>query len=291
MSKYLKTKKGSLESAVLEAMSPAQQAAIAISKKEKEKEKSENNYIHAAKMAKEKGEKTFTIGGKQYDVEETLKTEKLVGGQKKLDKDKDGDIDGKDFAAMRKAKKEEMDPTDHVKKKGDKYCVYNADGSIAKEFDNKEDADKYAIDNHDKIMATAKKEEVELDEGYSAKQIKMAIGIASDKRYAGGNYSGAVKAIEKIKKGLSDHKQVAAVLKRQNESLAQQAARHITNMWQEAAKKAENAKPSKLMGTKEAMCEDCGKEPCVCKSEDDKQSMTGKPMAKVEVSPKESKAK
>ena len=107
MSKYLKTKEGSIESAVLEAMSPTQQAAIAISKKEKEKEKSENNYIHAAKMAKEKGEKTFTIGGKQYDVEETLKTEKLVGGQKKLDKDKDGDIDGKDFAAMRKAKKKE----------------------------------------------------------------------------------------------------------------------------------------------------------------------------------------
>ena len=30
MSKYLETKKGSIESAVLEAMSPAQQAAIAI---------------------------------------------------------------------------------------------------------------------------------------------------------------------------------------------------------------------------------------------------------------------
>ena len=27
--------------------------------------------------------------------------EKLVGGQKKLDKDKDGDIDGKDFAILR----------------------------------------------------------------------------------------------------------------------------------------------------------------------------------------------
>ena len=26
--------------------------------------------------------------------------EKLVGGQKKLDKDKDGDIDGKDFAML-----------------------------------------------------------------------------------------------------------------------------------------------------------------------------------------------
>ena len=31
--------------------------------------------------------------------------------------------------------------------------------------------------------------------------------------------SGAVAAIEKIKKGLSDHKQVAAVLKRQNEDV------------------------------------------------------------------------
>ena len=30
--------------------------------------------------------------------------EKLVGGQKKLDKDKDGDIDGKDFAMLRKSK-------------------------------------------------------------------------------------------------------------------------------------------------------------------------------------------
>ena len=62
-------------------------------------------------------------------------------------------------------------------------------------------------------------EEVELDEGFSPKEIKMAIGIASDPRYKQGNYSGAVKQIEKIKKGLSTHKQVAAVLKRQNEEL------------------------------------------------------------------------
>tara|TARA_A100001388_G_scaffold143524_1_gene106488 strand:- start:3141 stop:3602 length:462 start_codon:yes stop_codon:yes gene_type:complete len=43
MSKYFETKKDSLEQAVLEAMSPAQQAAIAISKKEKgEKPKEED---------------------------------------------------------------------------------------------------------------------------------------------------------------------------------------------------------------------------------------------------------
>ena len=56
-------------------------------------------------------------------------------------------------------------------------------------------------------------------EGYSPKEVKMAIGIASDPRYKQGNYTGAVNAIEKIKKGLSKHKQVAAVLKRQNEDV------------------------------------------------------------------------
>jgi len=62
-------------------------------------------------------------------------------------------------------------------------------------------------------------EEIVLDEGFSPKEIKMAIGIASDPRYKGGNYTGAFKAIEKIKKGLASHPQVAAVLKRQNENL------------------------------------------------------------------------
>ena len=62
----------------------------------------------------------------------------------------------------------------------------------------------------------------EMTEAFSTKQIKMAIGIASDKRYAGGNMTGAVKQIEKIKRGLSDHPQVAAVLKRQNEMNEQQ---------------------------------------------------------------------
>ena len=58
-----------------------------------------------------------------------------------------------------------------------------------------------------------------LDEGFSPKEIKMAIGIASDPRYAKGNMTGAVTAIERMKKGLSKHPQVMAVLKRQNEKL------------------------------------------------------------------------
>ena len=39
--------------------------------------------------------------------QEKVVGEKLVGGQKKLDKDKDGDIDAKDFAMLRKDAKKE----------------------------------------------------------------------------------------------------------------------------------------------------------------------------------------
>ena len=69
------------------------------------------------------------------------------------------------------------------------------------------------------IWQEAAKKTDELEEAkFSPKEIKMAIGVASDKRYAGGNMTGAVKAIEKMKKGLSDHPQVKAVLRRQNEA-------------------------------------------------------------------------
>jgi hypothetical protein len=59
------------------------------------------------------------------------------------------------------------------------------------------------------------KEETILE--FTSQQIKMAYGVANDKRYKAGNYSGAVAAIEKIAKGLSKHPDVAKVLKRVNE--------------------------------------------------------------------------
>jgi len=62
-----------------------------------------------------------------------------------------------------------------------------------------------------------KKIKEDLNEAFSPKEIKMAIGMAADPRF-GNNMTGAVKAIEKLKKGLSSHKQVAAVLKRKNEN-------------------------------------------------------------------------
>lgn len=59
----------------------------------------------------------------------------------------------------------------------------------------------------------------DLDEAYSPMHVKQAIGIATDKRYKGGNMTGAVSAIEKLKKGLSKHPQVRAVLQRVNEAV------------------------------------------------------------------------
>ena len=68
MSKYFDTKPGSLE----EAVSAAQQAAIAISKKEKgEKPKNEDQgqFSFVAAQAKKNGEKKFTFAGKEYETE------------------------------------------------------------------------------------------------------------------------------------------------------------------------------------------------------------------------------
>ena len=72
------------------------------------------------------------------------------------------------------------------------------------------------------LKAGWKKKSVEeslYEKSFTPKMVKMAIGIASDDRYAGNNMTGATKAIEKIAKGLSGHPQVQAVLKKQNESV------------------------------------------------------------------------
>ena len=54
------------------------------------------------------------------------------------------------------------------------------------------------------------------------KQVKMAKGVAFDKRYKGGNMTGASKAIDKIKPGLSDHPKVKNALRRANEEIGEQ---------------------------------------------------------------------
>ena len=293
VSKYLKTKTGSLESAVLEAVSAAQQAAIAIAKKEKgEKPKNEKTECPQCE-----GKGCDHCDGKGYHEQVN---EDAVS---KLAKDFEKRITKGALASDRTQEKERMEILKLGKKQG---------------------VDMKALDKAIVGVMNKVNEQLEEKANFSDKQVKMAIGVASDKRYKGGNYTGAVNAIEKIAKGLSDHPQVKAVLKRQNEkldkvnpnavkkdfddrkdkdidndgdvddsdeylhkrrkaiskdmkeevSLAQLAAQHISNMWKESAYGAK-----KKVDKKEEMDDN--------EDEGDGKTMTGKPMSKVEVNPKE----
>ena len=59
--------------------------------------------------------------------------------------------------------------------------------------------------------------QVRTEETPTGKQVKQAIGIARDKRYAKGNMTGAVKAMDKINPKLSGHPKVKGELQKQNE--------------------------------------------------------------------------
>ena len=78
----------------------------------------------------------------------------------------------------------------------------------------------HGVDNIRDIPQEEKKDFFEdLDETITKKHLKMAKGIAFDKRYKGGNYTGAAKAMDKVKKGLSDHPEAQKHLKHANEEM------------------------------------------------------------------------
>ena len=90
---YLKRKKGSLESSILSVWTEAA------------KKTEGNAFGMALQQAKEKGEKTFVVGGKTYDVkkeqEKMDKVNKVALGKKFKDRkdkdiDNDGDVDSSD---------------------------------------------------------------------------------------------------------------------------------------------------------------------------------------------------
>ena len=99
----------------------------------------------------------------------------------------------------------------------DKFNAQMKKAGIDSLDDLKTDAEKKAFFKAVDKSHTADHEEVKEDRGFSSAQIKQAYGVLNDPRYKQGNYSGAVKAIEKIAKGLSDHPDVANALKRANE--------------------------------------------------------------------------
>ena len=53
----------------------------------------------------------------------------------------------------------------------------------------------------------------------TSKEVRMATGIAKDKRYANGNMTGAAKVMDKIRPGLSQHPAAQAALRKANEAV------------------------------------------------------------------------
>jgi len=160
MSKYFDTKPGSIE----EAVSSAQQAAIAISKKEKgEKPKEENNFIYAAKKAKENGDKTFMFGGKEYPCtvgeaydkkgKKVVKASHCNSEDNSNDKSDDGDgLDKVQPKAVKKKFKDRKDKdidNDGDVDSSDKF-LHKKRKAISKAIDKKEDASEGKYDARSK---------------------------------------------------------------------------------------------------------------------------------------------
>src|SRR6056300_1653458 len=78
---------------------------------------------------------------------------------------------------------------------------------------------------------------------FTGAQIKQAYGILNDPRYKQGNYSGAVKTINKVSPGLADHPDVKNALKRANESLDEMAKDKAYAIGMSTAKKKYNDEP------------------------------------------------
>ena len=94
---------------------------------------------------------------------------------------------------------------------------------------------------------------------FPKKLVRQAGGIAFDKRYVGGNMTGAVKAIEKLKKGLSDDPKVRDMLRLANESfnnefynaLSEDEKTAYQKFFASALKKYGVSSPAELEGDKE----------------------------------------
>ena len=190
-----------------------------------------------------------------------------------------------------RTKIQEMDPKKHVKQdeKTGMYCVYNNKGDKVKEFKSKEDAEKYAVDNHDDLMKEYEEPRAKGEKDFKDKHVVKKSGekedgtvtkeavnkegnaftkalmaakkngddtfVVAGKKYKvedydkddeddkeemdearskfprsllkkaselalkmGGDMTGAVKKIEKMKKGLSDDPEVKAALQLANEA-------------------------------------------------------------------------
>ena len=279
MSKYFDTKPGSLE----EAVSAAQQAAIAISKKERgekpKDKKDEGNAFGAALMAaKEKGEKTFTVAGKKYDV----KTEQEIKEEKLDEKVEYVEYKFKNKNDAMAAKK----MLDAVQLMSFDINDDNISGGELMVDAGSKDMTKY----HKEIMKkfrpkvmkteTNKNDKSDDGDGLDAVQPDAVKKKFKDRKDKDIDNDGDVDDSDKFL-----HKRRKAISKSMGESLMS-VADSVRQMWDEAAKKSES---QDVLNDKDGDGMDADQKPEKAKAK--KMTDTGKPVTPIETSPKMPKTK
>ena len=155
-------------------------------------------FMEAALAAVQEGKDTFVFEAKHYKAKAKKEAKKLDPvGKADADIDNDGDVDSSDKylkkrrSAIKKsmAEADEMDPTKHVSKKGDMYCVYNKDGEEVAKFDNEEEANAYARKNHDALMGKKEMDEAKAPGATAQHGPNDATADTYDKQMANGSGS------------------------------------------------------------------------------------------------------
>jgi hypothetical protein len=172
----------------------------------------QSDFVVAAAAAKKAGKKKFTFKGKEFPV--TIKTDIPV------DESQDGPYDEQEVEVVDKLKEETEVVSEEFKPCGgcktpdkcmaEQKCLAKSEEEDKEEKGKKKDKVKNDIDTEPTLDEQFEEELVEANK----KDIAKAIEIAMDNE---GAMTKAVKMIEKIKKGLSKHKDVQAALRIANE--------------------------------------------------------------------------
>ena len=153
---------------------------------------SEDERLKAEKKAKRLSDKK---GREEKETDPGLKTEGVAKNTLDIYQDAKDSKDKKSLKSMEK----QMDK-----------AVDKANAKLKEELEGLPELDAMDYEMWEAYQSPTKN-------NYTDKELRQAKGIAFDKRYKGGNMTGAAKAMEKIKKGLSDHPVASKALRKANE--------------------------------------------------------------------------
>ena len=199
-----------------------------VKKHMKENEMEEGNaFTGALNKAKKMGKDKFTVDGKEYNVTENFESEleeKLHGGQKKLDKNRNGRIDSEDFKMLRKGKKSEIEELGGMEDSHPTFGNMN--------LMNPSDEDKQALE---KFLRRSIRKHKNDDKGAKHESIEYRVSIG-DNDYVNLTENELIDMIEELvfeeqgkSKGLVQYDKVHKVDGKENRDAMKKVAKKMEN--------------------------------------------------------------